>query len=121
MPLPRVPGFTLAGEGARRALAGLPQHPPVETSDDHHEGPPRVRGHVPGEADGDRPEGRGVGSERQAVVLGEPRLGFLGWPEGWGGIAPDCGGDLLGLRLWVWAVAAAVATACHFHLSIQGL
>lgn len=128
MPPPRVPPFTTAGEAVRRVLAGLNPAPDGDCNGTEAQGPDGVRGHVAGEAPGDRAQGRLERGAREPLLLEEPGPGCICRQAGRGSLArrwtSGCGltadGRLLGLDLWVWAAAALTAIACHLDLISKG-
>jgi hypothetical protein len=77
-----VTPFITAGREVRRTLAAL-HAAPREMSHDH-ETEARVRLHVARAAHGDRPQGRGIGPQGQAQLLGQPRIGGQRGAQGWG-------------------------------------
>lgn len=85
MPLRVIP-FTTLSDAARRVLRGLTK-PGEEAHDTDQQEATRIRSDEPGEADGDRPQGRIERAKRQAVVRQGPWTGGHRRPEGRGSLA----------------------------------
>jgi hypothetical protein len=89
---------TTPGDAIRRTLSGADLTAPGKgINHDHAQGSPGLRCDESGTAPGDRPQGRGFGPRRQALVLEGPRPRGCGRDEGRRGFArwPAVPGDRL--------------------------